>query len=219
MTWPSKQRQQATGQPPLLQQPPLDQRHGRNTWQGILTNALPAIYSQAFSKGSTLGIGALLAKLDLRKAYRVVPVHPDDHALLSGNLGCIWSMLGPKKILGCRGCPGMGVLLQWREPGWQLHYLDDFLFLGPPEDPTCTQSLQVALDMCQELGMPVAMDKVEGPAAQLTFLGIHIDTVAAELSLPTGKLTRMLSLVNSWLGRKAATKRELQSPHFPSKAD
>ena len=29
-----------------------------------------------------LGRGALLAKLDLRKAYRVVPVRPDDHALL-----------------------------------------------------------------------------------------------------------------------------------------
>ena len=29
-----------------------------------------------------LGRGAVLAKLDLKKAYRMVPVHPDDHALL-----------------------------------------------------------------------------------------------------------------------------------------
>ena len=29
-----------------------------------------------------LGPGTLLAKLDLRKAYRVISVHPDDHALL-----------------------------------------------------------------------------------------------------------------------------------------
>ena len=29
-----------------------------------------------------LGTGTLLAKMDLKKAYRMVPVHPDDHALL-----------------------------------------------------------------------------------------------------------------------------------------
>ena len=34
-----------------------------------------------------LGLETLLAKLDLRKAYRVVPVHADDHALLGINWG------------------------------------------------------------------------------------------------------------------------------------
>ena len=29
-----------------------------------------------------LGRGAVLAKLDLKKAYHMVPVHPDDHVLL-----------------------------------------------------------------------------------------------------------------------------------------
>ena len=31
--------------------------------------------------------GTVLAKLDLEKAYRMVPVHPDDHSLLGIRLG------------------------------------------------------------------------------------------------------------------------------------
>lgn len=30
----------------------------------------------------SLGAGALLAKLDIRSAYRMIPVHPDDRSLL-----------------------------------------------------------------------------------------------------------------------------------------
>ena len=71
---------------------------------------------------------------------------------------------------------------------------------------------KTALDKCQELGVPVAFDKVEGPSPQLSFLGIHIDTCVNELSLPPLKLARISSSVNAWLSHKAATKRELQSP-------
>ena len=59
--------------------------------------------------------------------------------------------------------------------------------------------------------MPVAAHKVEGPATQLTFLGIQIDSVANELSLPPAKLDRIRGTVGAWLKRKVATKRELQS--------
>ncbi len=40
---------------------------------------------------------------------------------------------------------------------WQLHYLDDVLFMGPPGKSVCAMALCVALETCQELG------KVEGP--------------------------------------------------------
>ena len=59
--------------------------------------------------------------------------------------------------------------------------------------------------------MPVAMHKTEGPATQLTFLGIQIDTVHMCLSLADDKLERVRALVLSWRGRHAATKRELQA--------
>ena len=85
-----------------------------------------------------------------------------------------------------------------------MHYLDDFLFVGAP-------SLQTALRVCQELGVPVAAHKTEGPSTCLTFLGIQIDSVAMQLSLAPDKLTRIQGLVLSWRSKRAATKQELQS--------
>ena len=61
-----------------------------------------------------LGKGMLLAKIDLHQAYRMVPVHADDHFLL----GIQWQdntfldmalPFGPKDILGLRQCTGLGV--------------------------------------------------------------------------------------------------------------
>lgn len=97
-----------------------------------------------------------------------------------------------------------GVLLQ-------LQYLDAFLFLGPPASHECASSLQIALQACWSLGVPVAMHKTEGPSTCLTFLGIQIDSLAMQLSLAPDKLTRIRDLVLSWRSKRAATKQELQS--------
>ena len=94
---------------------------------------------------------------------------------------------------------------------WQLHYLDDFLFLGPPKETTCAVALQEAHATCRDLGVPVATHKTEGPMTQLTFLGIQVDTEAMQLSLAPEKLSRILALVLSWRSRQSATKQELQS--------
>ena len=79
----------------------------------------------------------------------------------------------------------------------------DFLFLGPPDSPAYLQLLEGALAVCRELGMPVALEKVEGPATRLAFLGINIDSQAFKLSLPLDKLALTSTLVQSWLGRQA----------------
>jgi hypothetical protein len=62
-----------------------------------------------------------------------------------------------------------------------------------------------------EAGSPVAAHKTEGPSTCLTFLGIQIDSVAMQLSLPPDKLSRIRGLVLSWRSKRAATKQELQS--------
>lgn len=45
------------------------------------------------------------------------------------------------------------------------------------------------------LGIPVAVQKTEGPSTTLVFLGILIDTYAFELRLPIDKLSRLQDLV------------------------
>ena len=126
-----------------------------------------------------LGTGTLLTKLDLKKAYRMIPVHADDHALLGIQWGtCVY--IDTALPFGLRSAPhifsAVADALAWalhcNGVQWHLHYLDDFLFVGPPGEPICAWALKRALDTCQELGMPVAFNKVEGPSSRLTFLGI-----------------------------------------------
>ena len=52
-------------------------------------------------------------------------------------------------------------------------------------------ALETVLRGCADLGVPLAMDKLEGPVPCLTFLGIEIDTEAEVLRLPQDKFERM----------------------------
>ena len=91
------------------------------------------------------------------------------------------------------------------------HYLDDFITLGRPHSDACARSISSILQTCDALGVPVAVDKCEGPAVCLTFLGIEIDSIAMEIRLPAEKLQALRVTLRSWRGRKACTKRELLS--------
>ena len=64
------------------------------------------------------------------------------------------------------------------------HYLDDFITWGPVGSEECKGALEVICRTCAELGVPLTIEKLEGPAAQLTFLGIEIDTAVGVLPLP-----------------------------------
>eukprot|EP00731_Ephydatia_muelleri_P028758 Em0020g402a len=86
-----------------------------------------------------------------------------------------------------------------------IHYFDDFLLAGPPGQPTCS------VKVCKKLGIPVGLDKLEGPATTIMFLGITIDTTLQQLRLPPDKLQEMTLLIKSWLGKHKTTKRDLLS--------
>ena len=92
-----------------------------------------------------------------------------------------------------------------------IHYLDDFLLAGPPGQPTCSESTETMLRVCEKLGIPVALDKLEGPATTITFLGITIDTTLQQLQLPPDKLQEMTLLIKSWLRKHKTMKRDLLS--------
>ena len=46
---------------------------------------------------------------------------------------------------------------------------------------TCREDLEITIPLCQQLGLPVALNNVEGPATSLVFLGIELDLVKQEL--------------------------------------
>ena len=61
------------------------------------------------------------------------------------------------------------------------------------------------------LGVPVAEHKTEGPSPRISFWGILIDTKAFELRLPSDKIERLRTLLQSWGSKKACTRKELES--------
>jgi len=93
----------------------------------------------------------------------------------------------------------------------QLHYLDDFLFLGAPYSNEAATALETVLRVLHMLGIPIAVHKTEGPATSLIFLGIMIDTHTFELRLPEEKLARLQGQLHSWVTRKHCRKHELES--------
>lgn len=52
-------------------------------------------------------------------------------------------------------------------------------------------NLQLLIEMCQMLGIPLAIAKVEGPTTALEFLGILLDTTRMEARLPENKLIQV----------------------------
>ena len=165
-----------------------------------------------------LGEGALLAKMDVEAAYRLIPVHPQDRVLQ----GMEWKgavYIDPQLPFGLRSAPkifnAVADALCWclQQAGIRSvhHYLDDYIIVAPPASNECLQSVQILGQVCSALGVPMAPNKQEGPTTCLVFLGIQIDTVAGELRLPEDKLQRLQALLQKWGARRACQRRELES--------
>ena len=56
----------------------------------------------------------------------------------------------------------------------QLHFLDYFLFIGAFDSQQGRDYLLKALHILEELGVPVATHKTQGPCIALIFLGILV---------------------------------------------
>ena len=156
-----------------------------------------------------LGQQALLAKIDIQDAYRLIPVHPEDHQFF----GISWQGgvyidcqlpfgLASAPAIFCAVAEALEWILRSRGVRFILHYLDDFLLLGPPDSDECAQALRTTLATCVELGVPLAPGKVVGPTTQLTFLGIQLHSTRLLLSLPEDKLNTLRTLLRTWVEAK-----------------
>ena len=165
-----------------------------------------------------LGRGALMAKFDLKSAYRQVPVHPDDRSLL----GMEWKgqlFVDTALPFGLRSAPAIfnavaeALAHMIRQKGVEEldHYLDDFSIVGPPKSQRCQRDLESSLATCEEAGCPVAEEKTKGPATEIILLGIELDSVNLQLRLPQEKLKKLKKLLSSWRKRNGCKKRELES--------
>ena len=165
-----------------------------------------------------LGRGTLIGKLDVKEAFRLVPIHPSDRLLL----GMVWKgELYIDKVLpfGLHSAPLLFTTLadaiEWiiRQRGVDpiFHYVDNFIVLGRPASSQCSMAMATTEQVCVELGVPTEPEKNEGPATSVSVLGIEFDTEDMILRLPLTKLTLLRQQVQAWCGKKCCLKRELLS--------
>ena len=89
-----------------------------------------------------------------------------------------------RRLHGLRSAPkiftGVADAVEWitKQEGVDsvLHYLDDYLLVGCPESLECDRFVYMLTSLFSSLGLPIVVEKLEGPAVVLTFLGFEIDT-------------------------------------------
>ena len=199
----------------------LSHPKGKSVNDGIPKSLCSMSYittDNAISTIMALGRDTLLAKIDVKSAFRLIPINPSDRHLLAMK----WRdniYIDTCLPFGLRSAPKlfniMADLLAWilEQQGVSvlMHYLDDFLTMGRPQTPECQHNLDILIQVCSLLCIPLAIQKVEGPTPCLDFLGITLDTTRMEARLPEDKLTRVYHTVSNWLDKRNATKREILS--------
>ena len=168
---------------------------------------------------NTLGPGAVMSKIDLKNAFRLIPVRPKDWNLL----GVCWRgqfYIDTCLPFGLRSAPHifneLSTTIHWilqHSYGVQhlLHYLDDFFTAGPADSPVCARNLTAMLTLCDKINAPIKMSKVEGPTISLTFLGIQLNTITMEASILSEKKYELLHELHWMTHKDSCTKKELLS--------
>ncbi|KAG1927366.1 proline-rich protein 36-like [Pimephales promelas] len=165
-----------------------------------------------------VGRGAWLAKIDITSAFKVMPIHPDSWHLF----GVRWHekfYFAVRLTFGCKSSPKIFDMLS-EAVCWILsnnyaiphliHLLDDFLIISPPGAIPAAQILTVQ-KVFSELGIPIAQEKTMGPATSIEFLGINLDSVRFQASLPKEKIDRIILISSTLADSPECSKRELLS--------
>lgn len=176
----------------------------------------------SFDQGADLvrlaGRGALMTKIDIKAAYRCIPVRPADWHLL----GMRWrgNYYYEKSLpFGLRSSCALweeyATAAEWIIRSYGIttlvHYIDDTLLVAPTGMHRAHAIMIIVLRVLAALGMPISKDKLIGPVTRLIYLGIQLDSIAMTASLGSDRLAEIKALLSEWTERKSCTHRELLS--------
>ena len=152
-----------------------------------------------------------MAKVDVKSAYRNVPIHPHDRWLM----GMLWKgslYIDTALPFGLRSASkiftAVANAVEWivSQEGvdFTIHYLDDYLVVGAPASPECAKALACA-------SQHPWTNWREGAWSRLNFLGFELVSSTLQIRLPQAKLRVLQQLISTWVGRKSCSQRELES--------
>lgn len=165
------------------------------------------------------GKNCLMGKIDLKNAFRNVPVRPSDWELL----GILWKgkyYVDKCLPFGLRSAPFLfnqvSEAIEWslkcnHNVRNVVHYLDDFFTVGGSGSNACQENMNKMVTLCETLGAPLKEEKMEGPTTCITFLGIELDSHSMVARLPADRKSELQDALSKIRSKKKCTKRELLS--------
>ncbi|MES9905170.1 MAG: reverse transcriptase domain-containing protein, partial [Sedimenticola sp.] len=176
-------------------------------------------FDKAVEMVQGLGPGALLAKADIKSAFRLLPVSPQDFELLGFQFdnkyyfdkclpfGCSLSCALFEKFANCLEF----LVRNTAVAGHIVHYLDDYLGAGRPNSEDCQHVMDIFAYHCAKLGVPLAEDKCEGPQTKIVFLGLELDSVRMQVRVPIDKVHVLCEQILDTLQHRSIQLKPLQS--------
>ena len=163
----------------------------------------------------SMGPKALLFKVDLQRAFRNLRIDPLDYPLLGlkwqGNtyIDVALAFGFKNDAAACQLCTDVITHTLRRQKIWLMNYLDDYIGISNPGQ--AEGHFNSLLNLLDQVGLPVNINKVEAPSSVITCLGIQIDAKNGILSVPDKKLQEIKHLTSHWLQKTVANRRQLQS--------
>uniref|UniRef100_A0A1X7TTG3 Reverse transcriptase domain-containing protein n=1 Tax=Amphimedon queenslandica TaxID=400682 RepID=A0A1X7TTG3_AMPQE len=152
-----------------------------------------------------LGVGTLMPKIHIKSVYRMILVHLADRPLLG------WKWEGQVFVdsalrFGLCSAPKILTAVAdviewcfWQAGVWYVdHYLDDYIVLVACGTTECALSLEIVMSVANDLRVPLAEDKCEGPTISLHFLEFEIDSSKWLLRLHQEKVDRLQEMLLGW---------------------
>jgi hypothetical protein len=182
--------------------------HMPTEWQ-LIDDALQLIYDA--------GSGCHLVKMDVKSAYRQLPIHPDDWHLF-GFVCEDLLFIDTYLPFGCRssGCiwERYAQAAQWiLSRHYGIHrtarWVDDFLLVL--DAAQSKELVSVARKAFDDIGMPMDRGKEVGPSNELTYIGYLINTVGLTIGVPTEKRESALKLLEASMGQRKISVEDLES--------
>ena len=176
-------------------------------------------YKSVDTVTSLLDQGDFMAVTDISNAYRSIMIRPCDRT----RQGLSWFIDGENVWLedncisfGTRAAPFIfsritDAIVRYLERNGirSVNYLDDFIVLGSSESE-CTAAQLFLHQSLRNLGFYIAYPEVVSPSTKVTYLGVVIDWVNMQLSLPQEKLDKLQKELEFFSGRRRATKKQIQ---------
>jgi hypothetical protein len=159
----------------------------------------------------------MMIKIDVKSAFRLVPVVKEDRALL----GMEW-----KGVFYRDNCLPFG--LSSSPPLWErisralewvirrfvtphaAHYVDDFL-LAVPAGWDAKRVLDRALAVFEILGVPISKHKLVGPTTRLEFLGVTVDSTRRLCEVSKAKQTKLVVQLRAFVKQRQVPFKRLES--------